>query len=118
MQTPKNDIKAFIDFFHDACLKIRKEKPIFARGKDGNLVKITLKKFSRKQLEMLTVWFLAKKMKLQPKISAMLSKVVMEELERKMKSPAFWKDLDAIFEKYYPREYDFATGKQNTAESR
>lgn len=111
MQTHKNDIKAFIDFFHEACLKIRKEKPVFERGKDGNLVKIALKKFSRKQLEMLSVWFLAKKPKLATRIGAMLSKKVLEELERKIKGPDFWKDLDTIFEKYYPREYDSATRK-------
>ena len=104
----KNDIKVFIDFFNDACLKIRKERPVFARGKDGNLVKLALKKFSRQHLEMLAVWFLAKKSKMQPKIGAMLSKKMVEELERKIKSPSFWKELDEIFEKYYPRQYDSA----------
>ncbi|OGF63279.1 hypothetical protein A2926_03650 [Candidatus Giovannonibacteria bacterium RIFCSPLOWO2_01_FULL_44_40] len=99
----KNDIKAFIDFFHDACAKIRKVKAVFERGKDGNLVKTALKKFSRRHLEMLAVWFLARKPKLQPKIGTMLSKKIMEELERKMKQPDFWKDLDAIFEKHYSR---------------
>ncbi len=108
MKTPKNDIKVFIDFFNEACLKIRKERPIFARGKDGNLVKLALKKFSRQHLEMLAVWFLAKKLKLQPKIGAMLSKKMLEELERKIKSPSLWKELDEIFEKYYPRQYDSA----------
>ena len=101
---PKNDIKAFIDFFYDACQKIREVKAVFERGKDGNLIKMALKKFSRKQLEMLAVWFLAKKPKLQPKIGTMLSKKIMEELERKMKHPDFWKDLDEIFEKHYPRQ--------------
>ena len=43
MQKPaKNEIKAFIDFFHDACQKIRKEKAVFERGKDGKLVKLAL----------------------------------------------------------------------------
>lgn len=107
----KNDIKAFIDFFYDACLKIRKEKPFFERGKDGKLVKNALKKFSRTQLEMLAVWFFGQKPKLAPKIGTMFSKKVMEELERKMKKPDFWKELDSIFEKYYPRQYDSAAGK-------
>lgn len=102
----KNDIKMFIDFFHDACKKIRKKKAVFERGKDGRLVKLALKKFSRIQLEMLAVWFLAKKPKLQPKIGAMLSKNMLEELERKIRRPDFWKDLDMIFEKY-----DFAERK-------
>lgn len=100
----KNEIKRFIDFFHDTCQKIRQEKAIFERGKDGKLVKLALKKFSRVQLEMLAVWFLAKKPKLRPKIGAMLSKSMLEELERKIQSPNFWKDLDMIFEKYYPRQ--------------
>ena len=100
----KNDIKSFIDFFYDACWKIRKEKAVFERGKDGKLVKLALKKFSRVQLEMLAVWFLAKKPKLQAKIGAMLSKNMLEELERKIKHSSFWKDLDTIFEKYYPRQ--------------
>ncbi|KKS95135.1 hypothetical protein A3B05_03360 [Candidatus Giovannonibacteria bacterium RIFCSPLOWO2_01_FULL_43_160] len=104
MKIPKNDIKIFIDFFNEACLKIRKEKPIFSRGKDGNLVKLALKKFSRQHLEMLAVWFLAKKPKMQLKIGAMLSKSMLEELGRKIKQPNFWKDLDSIFEKYYPRQ--------------
>ena len=99
----RNDIKSFIDFFYDASLKIRKESPVFKRGKDGNLIKLALKKFSRVQLEMLAVWFLAKKPKLQPTIGAILSKSMLEELERKIQSPNFWKDLDMIFEKYYPR---------------
>jgi|SRR3989344_5337805 len=105
------DIKKFIDFFHDACLKIRKEKAKFVRGKDGNLVKLALRQFSKQQLEMLAVWFLEKKPKLSPAIGAMLSKVVLEELDRKIKSPDFWKDLDKIHEKYYKQQYDIAGKK-------
>ena len=100
----KNDIKLFIDFFHNSCIKIRKIKPAFQRGMDGMLVKKSLETFSREQLDMLAVWFLANKPKLQPKIGTMFSKKVMEELERKIKEPNFWKDLDVIFEKYYPRQ--------------
>ncbi|KKT57392.1 MAG: hypothetical protein UW93_C0004G0007 [Parcubacteria group bacterium GW2011_GWC1_45_13] len=104
----KNDIKAFIDFFHDACLKIRKEKPKFARGKDGKLAKYALAKFSRVQLEMLAVWFLAKKPKLAPSMGAMLSSNVLLELEREIKKPSFWKDLDSILES---SKYDFTKRK-------
>jgi len=102
----KNDsnIKVFIDFFHDSCLKIRHEKPLFIRGKDGKLVKLALNKLSRSQLEMLALWFLAKKPKLRATIGAMLSKKVLEELLRKIKEPAFWKELDQIYEKNFPRQ--------------
>ena len=98
---PSSDIKKFIDFFHDASIKIRREKPIIQRGRDGMLVKKALNFFSRQHLEMLAVWFLGRKPKIQPKISAMLSKKIMEELEMKIKSPDFWKDLDDLTEKYY-----------------
>lgn len=104
MITIKNDIKVFIDFFHDASVKIRKEKPIFMRGKDGNLVKLALKKLSESQLEMLAVWFLAKKPKLKPTIGAMLSNTVLEELIKKIKDPHFWRELDEIYENNFPRQ--------------
>jgi hypothetical protein len=96
-----SDIKKFIDFFHDACLRIRKEKAKFVRGKDGNLINLALKKFSRQQLEMLACWFFEKKRKVSPTIGAMLSYTMTEELERKIKDPNFWKDLDKIHEKYF-----------------
>ncbi|HEY4497796.1 hypothetical protein A3J56_03015 [Candidatus Giovannonibacteria bacterium RIFCSPHIGHO2_02_FULL_46_20] len=99
----QKDIKQFIDFFHDTALRIRKQKPRIARGKDGKLVKRALTLFSRQQLEMLAVWFLAKKTKLSPTIGAMLSDVVLEELSRKMRSSSFWNDLDTLSERYFPR---------------
>lgn len=101
-----SDIKKFIDFFHDACLKIRKEKPKFVRGKDGNLVKQALNFFSRQQLEMLAVWFLEKKHKLSPSLGGMLGKEMTKELKETIKKPSFWKDLDKIHEKYYKQNYD------------
>ena len=63
-----------------------------------------LKIFSRTQLEMMAVWFLANKTKLKPAIGTMLSKKLMEELELKLKHHSFWKELDEIYEKYYPRQ--------------
>lgn len=102
----RSDIKQFIDFFHDAALRIRKQKPRIIRGKDGKLVKRALALFSRQQLEMLAVWFLAKKIKLSPTIGAMLSDVVLEELARKIRSSAFWNDLDMFMERYFPRQID------------
>ncbi len=99
-----NDIKSFIDFFHEATLKIRRQKAVFVRGKDGSLVAKALKTFSRSQLEMLAIWFLYKKEKMSPTIGAMLSKAVTEELERQLKEPGFWKEIDAIYEKHFPRE--------------
>lgn len=106
-----SDIKKFIDFFHDASIKIRKEKPEFVRGKDGNLVKSALEIFSRQQLEMLACWFLEKKLKVSPTIGAMLSHTMTEELERKIKDHNFWKDLDKIHEKYYKQNYDSSKRK-------
>ncbi len=97
----QSDIKLFIDFFHDASLRVRNKKPIFIRGKDGKLVKLALSIFSRPQLEMLAVWFLAKKQKLAPSIGTMLSRAVIEELKRKIIDPSFWKELDAIYETRY-----------------
>ena len=100
----KHDIKLFIDFFNDASIKIRKEKPTFTRGKDGNLVKLALQKLSESQLEMMAVWFLAKKPKLKPTVGTMLSKKILEELMRKIKEPNFWKELDEIYEQNFPRQ--------------
>lgn len=100
---PQGDIKKFIDFFHGAAQKVRGEKAVFIRGKDGNLVRLALKTFSEKQLEMLALWFLAKKTKMKASIGAMLSKAAMEELERKIKDPNFWKDLDEILENKYKK---------------
>ena len=97
----QSDIKKFIDFFHSAAKKIRNEKAVFARGKDGKLVKNALKTFSERQLEMLALWFLAKKIKMKASIGAMLSKAATEELERKIKDPNFWKELDEIIEIKY-----------------
>src|SRR3989338_1687751 len=99
----QSDIKRFVDFFCDAALRIRKQKPTIIRGKDGKLIKQALEFFSRQQLEMLAVWFLAKKTKLSPSIGAMLSNVVLEELSRKMRSSSFWNDLDTLSERYFPR---------------
>lgn len=109
----KNNIKIFIDFFHDASIRIRNEKPIFIRGKDGNLVKSALMQFSESQLEMLAVWFLAKKPKLKATIGAMLSGAVLEELARKIKDPHFWKELDDIYEKNFPRRTILYSIKEN-----
>jgi hypothetical protein len=98
---PTNDIKVFIDFFHDASLKIRKKKPVFTRGKDGNLVRLALKSFSREQLEALALWFLYKKQKMSASIGAMLSKAVLEELKETITKSNFWKELDEIHGKYF-----------------
>ncbi|KKU80752.1 MAG: hypothetical protein UY09_C0054G0004 [Parcubacteria group bacterium GW2011_GWA2_47_8] len=102
----QSDIKQFIDFFHNAALRIRKQKPTIIRGKDGKLIEKALVLFSRQQLEMLAVWFLAKKPKLSATIGAMLSDTVLQELSRKMRYSSFWKDLDTISERYFPRHVD------------
>lgn len=97
----QSDIKQFIDYFHDTVKTIRNQKAVFVRGKDGKLVARALTIFSRPQLEMLAFWFLAEKPKLSPTIGAMLSNAVLEELERKIKDPRFWKDLDELSSRYY-----------------
>ncbi|OGF74562.1 hypothetical protein A3J56_01260 [Candidatus Giovannonibacteria bacterium RIFCSPHIGHO2_02_FULL_46_20] len=108
----QSDIKRFIDFFCDAALRIRKQKPTIIRGKDGKLVKQALEFFSRQQLEMLAVWFLAKKTKLSTSIGAMLSNAVLEELSRKMRAPSFWHDLDILSDRYFPRAFDALPNKK------
>ena len=97
----QSDIKHFIDYFHNTVQKVRNEKAIFVRGKDGKLVARALTIFSRPQLEMLGLWFLATKSKMSPTIGAMLSDAVLEELERKIKEPHFWKELDTLSQKYF-----------------
>ena len=96
------DIKSFIDFFHNASLKIRGEKAVITRGKDGNLAKLALKRLSLNQLEQLTLWFLTKKGGLKPTIGAMLSKKVLETLKKDMNRPDFWKEISRIYDKYFP----------------
>lgn len=100
---PRNpDIKRFIDFFCEACHRIRNEKPVFTRGKDGWLVKLALKKLSESQLEQLALWFLEKKKTLSATIGAMLSKKVLESLRSDMNRYDFWKEINAIYDKHYP----------------
>ncbi len=99
----RHDIKLFIDFFHDTSLRVRKQKAVIVRGKDGKLVARALTIFSRPQLEMLALWFLAKKTKLSPSIGAMLSNVVLEELQRKIKTSYFWKELDELSANFYDK---------------
>lgn len=103
----KSDIKEFIDFFHEASKKIRKVNAKIVRGRDGKLTELALNKFSRTQLEMMAVWFLAKKTKLNPAIGTMLSKALMEELELKLKHHSFWKELDEVYDRYFPRQTTF-----------
>ena len=107
MQVTNPDIKIFIDFFHNAAQKVRGEKPKFVHGKDGKLVKLALTRISEQQLEQLALWFLEKKRALTTTIGAMLSGSVLQTLQDDMKSPNFWKELDAIYDSHYPRP-DFA----------
>ncbi len=96
------DIKRFIDFFYETCQKIRREKPIITRGKDGNLVKLALKRLSLNQLEQLALWFLAKKTGLKATVGAMLSKKVLGNLEKDMGRGDFWREINQIYYQYYP----------------
>ena len=47
------------------------------------------------------LWFLAMKPKMSPTIGAMLSDAVLEELQKKIKEPHFWKELDILSQRYY-----------------
>ncbi len=102
------DIKRFIDFFYEACQKIRKEKAVITRGKDGNLAKLALKHLSLSQLEQLTLWFLMKKTGLKPTIGAMLSKNVLETLKKDMDRPDFWKEINGIYDRYFEPATDIS----------
>lgn len=95
------EIKQFIDFFSEACVKIRNEKPKIIHGKDGWLVKHGLKKMSVSQLEELSLWFLSKKKSLSPTIGAMLGTKVLDALQNDMEKPNFWKELNEIYDIYY-----------------
>jgi hypothetical protein len=97
------DIYRFIDFFVRAGEKIRGKKPEVIRGKDGRLVSLALRKLSVSKLETLAVWFLTKKKNLRPLIATMLSRNVLEELERAMNKSSFWKDVEQLMDQYYPR---------------
>lgn len=103
VKTANPDIFRFIDFFVKTGENIRGKKLEVTRGKDGRLVALALKKLPVQKLEMLAVWFLAKKQKLQPKISTMLSGTVLEELQQKMNTSTFWKDVDTLVEQYHPQ---------------
>lgn len=97
------DIKIFIDFFHEAAVKIKKQRPVFIHGKDGRLVKLALRKLTREQLEQLAVWFLEKKQTLSLTLGAMLSTNVLKTLQEDMKKSSFWAELNQIYDKYFPR---------------
>lgn len=102
---PRNpNIYRFIDFFVRTGEKIRGEKPIIIRGKDGKLVSYALRRIPVGKLETLAVWFLARKKKLQPLVGTMVSHKVLEELEREINKSSFWKEIDALMDMYYPRE--------------
>lgn len=107
MAEKNKNIKIFIDFFHEAAQKVRKEKPKFTHGKDGKLVKLALARISEQQLEQLALWFLERKRTLSTTIGAMLSRTVLEALEQDMKRPGFWTELASISDTYFPRP-DFA----------
>ena len=102
---PRNpEIFRFIDFFVKTVEKIHSIKPTVVRGKDGALVSLALRKLPVEKLETLAVWFLARKKNLRPLIGTMLSKKILEELEREMNKPSFWKDIDKLMDDYYPRQ--------------
>ncbi|OGZ45687.1 MAG: hypothetical protein A3C84_04650 [Candidatus Ryanbacteria bacterium RIFCSPHIGHO2_02_FULL_48_12] len=106
---PNSDIFRFIDFFVKAGERIRGKKPEIIRGKDGNLVKYALQRLSEDKLETLAIWFFARKEKLEPRIGTMLSKVVLAELTQSMDRPNFWKEINELTDRYYPRVHTAST---------
>lgn len=98
------DIHRFIDFFVRAGERILGAKPNVVRGKDGRLVSFALRRLPVGKLETLAVWFLARKKKLRPLIGTMLSVRVLDELMREMNKSSFWKDVDQLMDRYYPRQ--------------
>ncbi len=102
--SPRNpDIKRFIDFFCEACKRIRKEKPVIVKGKDGRLTKLALKKVSESQLEQLATWHLEKNRHMQATIGAMLAKKSLEILRNDMNRNDFWKEINASYDRHWPR---------------
>lgn len=102
---PRNpDIFRFIDFFVKTGERILDKKPLVIRGKDGQLVSYALQRWEIGKLETLAVWFLACKKNLRPLIGTMLSRKVLEELEREINKSSFWKDIDLLMDRYYPRQ--------------
>ncbi|GEM_PF-4290782 len=102
-KTRNSDIFRFIDFFVKTGEKIYSTKPTVVRGKDGRLISLALRRLPIEKIETLAVWFLARKKNLRPLIGTMLSKKVLEELEREMNKSSFWKDMDKLMDDYYPR---------------
>lgn len=108
------DIFRFIDFFVHAGEKILGKKPAIVRGKDGKLVSYALRRLPISKLETLTVWFLVRKKNLKPLIGTMLSTRVLEELTQEMNKSTFWKEIDTLMDRYYPRQETIAMWKPFT----
>lgn len=102
--SPRNpDIKRFIDFFCEACKRIRKEKPVVVKGKDGRLTKLALRAVSESQLEQLAIWHLEKNRHMQATIGAMLAKKSLEILRDDMNRNDFWKEINSSYDRHWPR---------------
>ena len=102
-KTRNPDIKRFIDFFCEACKRIRKEKPIITKGKDGWLTKLALKAVSESQLEQLAIWHLEKNRHMQATIGAMLAKKSLEILRDSMNRNDFWKEINSSYDRRWLR---------------
>lgn len=102
--SPRNpDIKRFIDFFCEACKRIRKEKPMITKGKDGRLAKLALRAVSESQLEQLAIWHLEKNRHMQATIGSMLAKKSLEILRSDMNRNDFWKEINSSYDRHWPR---------------
>lgn len=97
------DIKRFIDFFCEATKRIRRERAMIVRGKDGRLVKLALQKVSESQLEQLAIWHLERNRHMQATIGAMLAQKSLEILRNSMNRSDFWKEINAVYDQHWPR---------------
>ncbi len=101
---PKLPTNALMRSFNQYCKAIRKTKPIFVRFKDGNLIKHALKHMSEFQLEMLFIWFLQEKTKMQPMIGSALCKEVLADfIETSHKQYGFYGGLEQLARRYTPK---------------
>ncbi len=88
---------ALMGAFKRYCERIRREKPTFERGKDGNLIKRALKHLTPFQLEMLFIWHLQENKKMQATIGAALCKEVIDSfLETSGKEYGFYGRLEGM----------------------
>lgn len=102
---PTNDLLRTFDRY---CQTIRGVRPIFVRFKDGNLIKHALRHLNEFQVDMLFVWFLKEKVKMQPTIGAALCKEVISDfITTSHREYGFYSRLDQLWRQYNPDTRQF-----------